>query len=247
MTINNADVLDDDATDDIDGADDGAAGDDAVDADASDDGTDDADETDDAGAEQLRDAGKQALDRMKQRLKLATQRATAAEAKLAAAVKPKPTAPAKRLPAAAKPNSATSAEVADLPDAEEIRAQVTAEVNASVLKGRVLDRVEARAARLFADPEDAVALLRSKVDDLIDGDQVDNDAITLALEELLKKKPHLAAQSGKRFTGGADGGARNGKTEPNQLTEKDLARMTPQQIVKARADGRLANLLGGTS
>lgn len=245
MTINNADVLDDEATDAIDGADDGSAGDDATETDVSGDGTDDTDETDDAGAEQLRDAGKQALDRMKQRLKLATQRATAAEAKLAEAIKPKPTAPAKRAPA--KATSAANSAVADLPDPEEIRAQVTAEVNASVLKGRVLDRVEARAARLFADPEDAVALLRSKVDDLIDGDQVDNDAITLALEELLKKKPHLAAQSGKRFTGGADGGARNGKTEPNQLTEKDLARMTPQQIVKARADGRLANLLGGTS
>jgi hypothetical protein len=32
---------------------------------------------------------------------------------------------------------------------------------------------------------------------------------------------------------------------PRQLTEADLTKMTPEQIVKAQEDGLLRNLLGG--
>jgi hypothetical protein len=183
--------------------------------DDSDDGTDD-------GADKLGDAGKQALDRMKARLRDEKAARKALQARLDAK------APAKD---------------DDAPDPAELRKQAQAEARAEVLVERALDKVEARAAKLFADPEDARALLAGQVDDFIDDGKVDVDAVDEALKELLSKKPHLAAATAKRFQGGADGGARKG-SQVSQLTEQDLTRMTPQQIDKARLDGRLNDLLG---
>lgn len=102
----------------------------------------------------------------------------------------------------------------DAPDAEAIRNEARAEARKEALRERVTDKIEAKAAK-FADAEDAVAILlrSSKIDDYIDGDKIDVEAITEALEDLGKKKPHLLAQ-GKRFQGGSDGGARKG-SEPS--------------------------------
>ncbi len=100
----------------------------------------------------------------------------------------------------------------DKPDADKIKADAQAEARAEVLAGRVEDKIEAKASA-FADPEDAVAvLLRSHdIEDFIDDGKPDVDAIADALKELGEKKPHLLAQGGKRFQGGADGGARKEK------------------------------------
>jgi hypothetical protein len=103
------------------------------------------------------------------------------------------------------------------PDVEAIRAQARREADAAVLTDRVMDKIEAKAAKGFADPDDAAALLMRGRDpkDFLDGDgKVDGEAIEDALKELLEKKPHLAAQGGRRFGGGADGGAR--KEEPSK-------------------------------
>lgn len=137
----------------------------------------------------------------------------------------------------------------DKPDVTKLREQAKAEARAEALKDRVLDKIEAKAAKLFADPEDAVALLGRRVDEFVDDGKLDVEAIQDALDELLKKKPHLAAAAqgtAKRFSGTGDGGARNGSGRPAQLTEQDLKRMTPEAIVKARADGRLDDLMGVT-
>jgi hypothetical protein len=128
-------------------------------------------------------------------------------------------------------------------DEKAIRETARKEAQAEVLRDRVLDRIETKAAKLFADPEDARALLASKADDFIDDGQIDSDAIVKALADLLKKKPHLGAQGGKRFEGSADGGARKGSNAPAQLTEQDLKRMTPHQIDEARVKGQLQDLL----
>lgn len=187
--------------------------------------TDPVDDTDggtDDGADKLGDAGKQALDRMKVRLREEKTARKALEAQLAAK---------------------TPAKDDDAPDPAEIRKAAQAEARAEVLIERALDKVEARAAKLFADPEDARALLAGHVDDFIDDGKVDVDAVDEALKELLSKKPHLAAATAKRFQGGADGGARKG-SQLSQLTEQDLKRMTPQQIDDARLKGQLNDLLG---
>ena len=189
--------------------------------------TDPVDDTDggtDDGADKLGDAGKQALDRMKARVREERTARKALEAQLAATTK-------------------AQADGDDAPDPAEVRKQARAEARAEVLSERALDKVEAKAAKLFADPEDARALLAGRVDEFVDDGKVDVEAIEEALTELLSKKPHLAAATAKRFQGGADGGARKG-SGVTQLTEQDLTRMTPQQIDKARLDGRLNELLG---
>lgn len=191
----------------------------------------DADQVDDSteGADALGDAGKKALDAMKAKWQKERDERKALAAQIADLQKGKP---------------ADAGE----PDLQKLRDEAKAEARTETLRERALDKIEAKAARLFADPEDAVALLGRRVDDFIDDGKLDTDAIQEALDELLKKKPHLAAaaQGGKRFTGSADGGTRNGSTRPAQLTEQDLKRMAPQAIVKARAAGQFDDLLGVT-
>ncbi|HET7689326.1 MAG TPA: hypothetical protein VFK41_03040 [Nocardioidaceae bacterium] len=98
----------------------------------------------------------------------------------------------------------------DKPDADKIREEARAEARKEALHDKVADKIEAKASK-FADPEDAVAvLLRTHdIDDFIDDDKVDVEAIADALKELGEKKPHLLAE-GKRFKGDADGGRRKG-------------------------------------
>jgi hypothetical protein len=165
----------------------------------------------DGDADQLGDAGKKALDSMKSKWRKERDARQALEAKLAAGTD--------------KNDQAQ--------DPADIRKQAQAEARAEVLRDRALDKVETKAAKLFADPEDARALLASRVEDFVDDGQVDVDAITEALADLLKKKPHLAAATAKRFQGGADGGARKG----SQVA----------QISDAQAAGRLDDLLGVTT
>lgn len=131
----------------------------------------------------------------------------------------------------------------DQPDPDEIRKQAKAEAQAEVLKERALDKVETKAAKLFADPEDARALLAASVDEFIDGGKIDTEAIEDALGDLLKKKPHLGAQGAQRFKGSADGGARKG-SKPDQLTREQLKKMKPDEIIKAQEEGRLNDLMG---
>ena len=133
----------------------------------------------------------------------------------------------------------------DQPDVDQIREQARTEARAEAMKDRVVDKIEAKAAKAFTDAEDAVAiLLRSHdADDFLDDGKIDVEAIQDALDELLEKKPHLAVQDGKRFKGSPDGGTRKA-ARPGQLTRDDLKRMSPKEITKAKADGRLAELLG---
>lgn len=178
------------------------------------------DETEDS--ESLGDPGKRALDSMKEKWRLERDRRKSLESQIAA-------------------HNADSKESSD---PEKIREQARAEARAEMLRDRAFDKIEAKAAKLFADPEDARALLARQVDDFIDDGKLDLDAIEDALESLLKKKPHLAAKAEARFTGSADGGARKGSGKPPQLTENDLKRMTPEAIVDARRKGQFDELMG---
>lgn len=136
-------------------------------------------------------------------------------------------------------------------DVDKVRADAKAEAQAEALRERVEDKIEAKAHK-FADPEDAVATLLRKhgIEEFIDGTKVDVDAITEALDDLLKTKPYLAAQGGKRFQGGGDGGTRK-ESRPAQLSKADVQRLAKEgkhaEIEKARKDGRLDDLLSGKS
>lgn len=121
-------------------------------------------------------------------------------------------------------------------------AAATAAANTRIIKAEI----RAAAARKLADPRDALRFL--DLDQFeVDGDgEVDAEEITDAIESLIQEKPYLAAQGGRRFQGGGDGGAAARKAgRPKQLTERDLTNMTAEQIVKAQNEGKLDKLLGG--
>ncbi|MGZ4465213.1 MAG: phage scaffolding protein [Nocardioides sp.] len=197
-----------------------------------DDGTDDQSDGDgdggDEGADQLGDAGKKALDRQKARANAERDRRKALEAELAEL---------RAKNAGGDPNDLEAARKAAR---DEGRSEALTKANQRILRSEV----RAAAAGKLNDPADALKLLDLSKFEVDDDGNVDEDEIADAIADLVKAKPYLAAQGGKRFQGGADGGARK-ESRPTQLTQDDLDRMTPEQIVKAKADGRFADLLAG--
>jgi hypothetical protein len=73
--------------------------------------------------------------------------------------------------------------------------------------------VKAAAGTKLADPNDAVRLLDLTEFEVDDDGNVDDKAIKDAIDALLKDKPYLAADDGKKFKGGADQGARDKDTK----------------------------------
>lgn len=168
-----------------------------------------------AGADSLGDPGKRALDTMKAQRNAERERRRALEAEIAALKAPK--------------SSAT-----DQPDAEQIRSQVRAEVRRDL-------GVQLEAKGRLADMEDVKRYPEYFKDVSAD----DPASIKAAVDELLEDKPHLAASGRPRFQGSGDGGAARKASGPSQLTRQDLKGMSPEAIVKAKADGRLKDLLSG--
>lgn len=107
---------------------------------------------------------------------------------------------------------------------ERLAEQLTAqqEKAAKAIRAAVTSKVEALAAKEFADPEDAAGAL--DLSDYVDDDGViDTEAIKRDLAELLKRKPHWAkAPDGPRSprpdrTQGSSG---NGNRTPNSPAEE---------------------------
>lgn len=179
---------------------------------------------DPAGADALGDAGKRALDAMKQKWREERDKRKALEAQL---------------------SQSTPAPADGTPDADTIRAQATREALSKANERILKSEIKAAAAGKLADPTDALALLDLSQFEVNDSGEVDASEIADAIEDLISRKPHLAAKAVRRFQGTADGGAARKASGPSQLTREDLKNMTPDQIVKAKAEGRLQNLLSG--
>lgn len=98
---------------------------------------------------------------------------------------------------------------------------------------------------LLADPDVAKSLLG--LDDIpvnAAGD-IDSEAISEAIDRLIEARPFLKAGIPGDATwpsNGSEAGPRG--DAKSQLTQDDLKKMSPEEITKARADGRLATLLG---
>lgn len=122
----------------------------------------------------------------------------------------------------------------------EVERAALAKANERIRKSEV----KAAAKGVLADPQDAYKFLDLDSFEVDDDGNVDEAAIQAALNDLVTQKPYLSAQGGSRFQGSADGGARNDAARPAQLSEADLARMTPEQIAQAHDDGRFDELLG---
>lgn len=104
--------------------------------------------------------------------------------------------------------------------------------------------VSEAAKRNVVDPDAALALIdRASLSFGEDGSPTN---VAEAMDELLTTKPYLVG--GGRPTGSADLGARGGgAVNAQQLTSDDLKKMTPEQIVKARKEGRLSDVMAGRS
>jgi len=99
-----------------------------------------------------------------------------------------------------------------------------------------------KADRGLVDPAAAIEFLTGSDVELLEFDEQGSPTnMADAMDKLLTKRPYLA---GQRSTPSADQGARGGD-QPGQVTEAELAQMSPREIVKARAEGRLASLLRG--
>lgn len=187
--------------------------------------TDSADKGADAA---LGDAGKKALDAMKAKWKAAEIRANELDTAAAALQAKLDGKEAEHAAEQAKRETETAA---------------LAKANERILRSEV----KAAAKGVLADPADAYKFLDLDSFEVSDDGDVDADAITAALETLIKDKPYLAVQDGKRFQGGADGGTRK-ESGPAQLTQADVKRLMAEgkhtEVEKARVEGRLNDLLG---
>lgn len=143
--------------------------------------------------------------------------------------------------------SALQAKV-DGKEAEHAADQVKRETETAALakaNERILrSEVKAAAKGVLADPADAFKFLDLSSFDVNDDGEIDDAAVADAIADLVKKKPYLAVQDGKRFQGTADGGTRK-ETRPSQLTKANLAGMSPSAIDEARVAGRLDDLMAG--
>lgn len=190
------------------------------DPDDGDPGEDDGDPDDDEGREDLGDKGQQALDRMKAKRKADRAKIRQLQEQL----------DAKNAgdTGAGDKNTAPDSTVDKKADRRIVRSEV-----------------KAAAKGVLADPKDALTFLDLDQFEVDENGDVDEDDIVEAIAELVEKKPYLAAQGGRRFQGTAGGGAGN-RSRPKQLTQADLDRLTPEQIVDARRKGQLDGLLKGT-
>lgn len=205
----------------------------AEDATSEDETTDQNDATQDEsqdteGQTSLGDAGKQALDRMKAERNAAKAEARANKAELD---RIKAELALKDKPAEEQAIEAAKAEA---------RAEATQKANARILKSEL----KALATGKLADPTDAALYINLDDFTVDDNGDVDSDALNEAITELLTRKPHLAAVKPNRFDGDADQGAKGKNAKPAQLTQSELDRMTPAEVVAAQAAGQLNTLLG---
>lgn len=182
-------------------------------------------DTDAAANAALGDAGKKALDAMKAERKAANDRAKELEAQLAALT--------------AKVEGREAEHAAEQKARELDQARI-AKADEKILKAEV----RAAAKGVLADPADAFKFLDLSAFEVGADGEVDASALTDALNTLIEEKPYLAAQSGKRFQGTADGGARNDAAKVSQLSQSDMDRLSPEEKVAAYESGRFDSLLG---
>ena len=131
-------------------------------------------------------------------------------------------------------------------DAERLAAERDAErekVKAAVRRAVTAEVKSVASSLKFCDPSDALRML--DLDEYTDeSGEVDEAAIRSALEEIAAKKPYLLASSEAPAPARSGGPVGGGSAVPSQLSREDLKDMSSDQIVKAKEEGRLNQLLG---
>lgn len=122
-------------------------------------------------------------------------------------------------------------------ETEKLLAAAKAEGRAEVLtvanRRLVSAEVRAAAASKLHDPADAIAHLNLDDFEVSEDGEVDQQAITAAIADLVEAKPYLAAGATPKPTGSPDGGAR----EPNQPQSLD------DRIAEAQQAGDVRTVL----
>lgn len=177
------------------------------------------------GAEALGDPGKKALDAMKAQRKAALDEARQAKAEIA------------ELRAKLEGREAEHAK-------EQERQQAKDEALAAANQRILGAELKAAAKGKLADPSDAAVYINLGDFEVSDAGDVDTDALTAAIDELITRKPYLAAGKPRRFEGDADAGQKDGAKGAQITSREELKRMTPEQVVEAEAAGRLDKMLG---
>jgi hypothetical protein len=162
------------------------------------------------GAEALGDAGKKALDAMKAKWKGEAEARKALEAQF------------NEFKAKAE---GKEAEYAAAQQEQRVKAEALAAANRRILTAEV----KAAAKGVLTDPTDALTFLDLDALEVSDEGDVDADSLKAALDNLVRTKPYLAVQDGRRFQGGADAG-----------TRKETAPDIDQQIAEASKAGNHA-------
>jgi len=175
------------------------------------------------GEEALGDPGKKALDAMKAQRKAALDEAKAAKAERDA------------LKAQLE---GRDQEYAAEQEKQRVKDEALAAANRRILSAEL----RAAAKGKLADPTDAALYIDLNEFEVSDDGEVDSDALASAIDDLIARKSHLAADS-RRFDGAADQGAK-GTQRLTQLSATDLDSMSPAEINSARREGRLNKVLG---
>lgn len=137
---------------------------------------------------------------------------------------------------------AAGIKLGDKPDAEALQASLAAaqtERREALLRAALYETASEHGANPGA-LRDSVSFL----DSIKEIDPTDTTALVAAAKAAVAANASLSAAPAGPARGGADlsGG---GSNEPRQLTEDDLSRMTPEEIVEAQDKGLLRSLLGG--
>lgn len=107
----------------------------------------------------------------------------------------------------------------------------------------VRSELKAAATGKVRNPALALKLIDTSAIDVDEDGEVDADAVNDAIVALLEEYPELAVDAAK-FQGSADQGTKGRKTAPPQITREQLRSMSPDQIMQARSEGRLDQVLG---
>lgn len=146
---------------------------------------------------------------------------------------------------AAEYDKLADANKTELEKAQEAARKATEERDAAIATSRETAKqtavLAAAATAGVVKPEQIYALLPKDAVTIGDDGQV--TGADDAVKAFIADNPHFVGQK-SNGSGSADGGARGGSA-PGQLTRDDLKTMSPEEIVKAKEDGRLKTLLGG--
>lgn len=121
-----------------------------------------------------------------------------------------------------------------------IQQQAIASANQRVLKSEI----RAAAASVLENPADATIFLDLSKFTVSDDGEINSEEISNALGALVKERPYLAKRQPNTGVVSTPPSGTRAQTV-QQLTREQLKGMTPSEIAKADAEGRLRNILEG--